>query len=162
MKIFRQYVATYVFTLWLQHISFHGFYVLLAFIASPLQTASLVAFYTAAAFCVISFIAVILKVTDVECQGFDRQTCEDCNWKGFLKRLALLLIVMLFFSFVSCFIAYYVETAVLVEEYRNSGGVSVFIGSLAPSIVLSLLGFIGKKIVDVNTNPNEEGYDHVR
>ena len=57
--------------------------------------------------------------------------------------------VIFFVGFVSCFIASYIQATILVGEYRNSGGLTSFIGSLAPSVLLSLLGLIEKRFVDL-------------
>ena len=64
--IFIQIAAVFIFTMCLQHLSFHGSYIILGFVTSPLQATSLLAFYSAAAFCVVSLIAVILKVIHIK------------------------------------------------------------------------------------------------
>ena len=139
--IFIQIAAVFIFTMCLQHLSFHGSYIILGFATSPLQATSLLAFYSAAAFCVVSLIAVILKVIHIKSiKGWKIKTC--------VKQLVPLLMVIFFVGFVSCFIAFYIQTTVLVGEYRNSGGLTSFIGSLAPSVLLSLVGLIEKRFVD--------------
>ena len=147
--IFIQIAAVIIFTLCFQHLSFHGLYILLGFAASPLQATSLLAFYSTAAFCMVSFFAVVLKVIDI-----DIKTIKEWRVKTCVKQLVPLLMVVLFVGFVSCVIAYYVQAAMIVEEYRNGGGITSFVGSLAPSMMLSLLGFVGKKFVDMTKSKN--------
>ena len=140
--IFIQIAAVILSTLCFQHLSFHGIYILLGFVASPLQATSLLAFYSAAVFSMVSSFAVVLKVVDIKI--VKKWKAKDC-----VKQVVLLPMVILFVGFVSCFIAFYVQSTIMVGEYRNAGGVTSFIVSLVPSVMLSGLGFIGKKLVDI-------------
>ena len=83
-----------------------------------------------------------------------QHTIEKC--KSTLESIGSILVGLLMLAFVVCFGAFIFLTGMLVIEHNNNGGVLGFVGSLAPSAFLSLVGYCGKKLLDMGN----AGVDH--
>ena len=131
---------------------FHAVYILLGFIASPIQVLSIGTLYAAGVFCVIVYSAVWLKFCSCTCDDSGTLTCLN----GFFKNILLPFITgVLFLGFVALIIVFIYRTIVASEDYRNSGGVTTFITSLAPTALLGVIGYTGKRLISLqSTNGN--------
>ena len=83
-----------------------------------------------------------------------QHTIEKC--KSTLESIGSILVGLLMLAFVVCFGVFIFITGMLVIEHNNNGGVLGFVGSLAPSAFLSLVGYCGKKLLDMGN----AGVDH--
>ena len=142
---FLQSIAIYSFMLGVQLLAFHMIYLFLGLIASPTQAISILAFYITASFCLITCVAVFLKVVKIHKStlgGFNQNKC-----KNFFKRLLGVVLGVLFLGFVASFIAFFLQVVILVGD-QGSGQVNAFVGALVPSVILGVLGVAGEKIVE--------------
>ena len=108
-------------------IAFQSYFILLAFIASPIHACSIILLYAAGLFCLVVFITSFFKAFSHPKRG--------C----LLVFIVIVVIVLLLFIFV------FIQIIILVGEHRNSGGVLSFVGSLGPPVLLSAIGYIGNK-----------------
>ena len=86
-----------------------------------------------------------------------QHTIEKC--KSTLESIGSILVGLLMLAFVVCFGVFIFITGMLVIEHNNNGGVLVFVGSLAPSAFLSLVGYCGKKLIDIGSSNRNAGVD---
>ena len=108
-------------------IAFQSYFILLAFIASPIHACSIIFLYAAGLFCLVVFITSFFKAFSHPKRG--------C----LLVSIIIVIIVLLLFIFV------FIQIITLVGEHRNSGGILSFVGSLGPPVLLSAIGYIGNK-----------------
>ena len=158
------WIGSTFFAFFLQLSSFHIFYMALAAVASPVETVSHIIFYLASFFCLVAIVAFILKFTDKSgcdelCRSFDRTIIltmlmdirmipTNCKQpcKKFLSNIVkffpvVLSIFILSTSFV-LFGLFYFLFSVMIENYRNNGGILAFVGVLVPSTLTALIGLI--------------------
>ena len=150
--ILLQSFLIYFLMLSIQLLSFHALMVFLGFIASPTQAISLLAFYFAAAFCLITCTAAFLKAVKFRkatLKGFDKKKCER-----FSKGLVTVLLACLFAAFIAFFIAVFLQVVILVGD-QGSGQVNAFVGSLVPSLILGVLGVLGERVVEFEGTEKE-------
>jgi len=207
-------------TVALQLLFFHGVYMFLGFIASPLSSATIIIFYFTTIFCTVIFIAILLKVFDcnqrlqeaeqptpeieprqgqphteyvgglIVCihtaseQGLNYsssvvsqsstsasvsvessseiQQCKIEKRKSILQNIGSIVIGFLMLTLVVCFGAFIFITGTLVIEHNNAGGFLGFVGALAPSAFLTLVGYRGKKLFDAGSTQRNVGFDIVQ
>lgn len=111
----------------LQLILYHLYYIILAFIASPLHALAFLTLYVVGIISFIVFVAFFLKAL-----FHPRRRC---------------LIVFLFIVFIALLLFVYVsmQIIILVGEHHYYGGVISFIGELTPSILLAAISYFGRK-----------------
>lgn len=75
-RIFLLWLAGYFFSLFLILVSYHGAYIILGSVASPVMALSHIAFYIASISCLVAFLALFLKVTnDSKCDELYQNHC---------------------------------------------------------------------------------------
>ena len=131
------------FTLFLQLSSFHSLYILLGTISTPVETLSITSFYIATYFCLVAFVAVILKTTDVR---------EYYEWKNvkasnIIKCVFVIISAALFITCAVFFVLYFYNYTVMVQGYRNGGGIFGIIGSILPSLLVVFGGWCGTRLI---------------
>ena len=144
------------FTLFLQLSSFHSVYILLGTICTPVTTLSITSFYIATYFFFVAFVAVVLKSTD----GTNLKKGVVC---------AAVISAILFTIFAICLVLYFYKYTVLVQGYRNTGGIFGIVGSLLPSIIVALGGWCGTRLIkcikpaheDESRSRNEETLNEI-
>ena len=223
-------------TVALQLLFFHGVYMFLGFIASPLSSATIIIFYFTTIFCAVIFLAILLKFFTFCCfdcnqhpqriqlleeaeqstpeieqshhesrweqsrtvyigglavcirtapeQGLSHsnsvsqsstsasvrverrgqtsseiQQCKIEKCKFILQNVGSIVIGFLMLTFVVCFGAFIFITGTLVIEHNNAGGFLGFVGSLAPSAFLTLVGYCGKRFLDVGSTQGNVDVD---
>ena len=125
-----------------QLIVYHSYYILLAFIASPIHACSIL-LYAAGFFCLVVFITFFIK-------AFSHPK------RGCLVFIMIVLIIMIVIVLV-LFIFVFIQIIILVGEHRNSGGILSFVGSLGPPVLLSAIGYFGKEAIKLlNVNSKKE------
>jgi len=131
----------------LQLITFHSFFVLLAFISSPLQTVSVLLFYCSVFFSGVVFIATLLKVFHNIYQGklhcTSRRLCRKSKRLLFIQ----LIVTIHFTLFVASFSSFFFVTTMLAGEYHFENGISGFVSALTPTATISLIGLVGNKLI---------------
>ena len=108
-------------------ITFQSYFILLAFIASPIHACSILFLYAAGLLCLVVFITFFFKAFSHPKRG--------C----LLVFIIIVVIVLLLFIFV------FIQIIILVGEHRNSGGILSFVGSLGPPVLLSAIAYFGNK-----------------
>ena len=108
-------------------IAFQSYFILLAFIASPIHACSILFLYAAGLFCLVVFITYFIKAL--------RHPKRGC----LLVFIIITVIALILFVFV------FIRIIIPVGEHRNSGGILSFVGSLGPPVLLSAIGYIGNK-----------------
>lgn len=121
-----------------QLIASQSYFILLAFIASPIHACSILFLYAAGLFCLVVFITSFFKAFSHPKRG--------C----LLVSIIIVVIVLLLFIFV------FIQIITLVGEHRNSGGILSFVGSLGPPVLLSAIGYIGNKALKLLNNKTKE------
>ena len=235
----RRAAGTLAVMVALQLLFFHGVYMFLGFIASPLSSATIIVFYFTTIFCVVIFLAILLKMNTLCCfncnqhpqriqlveeveqleqptpeieqshhesrqgqshtvhvggiavcictaseQGLNYsssmvsqsstsasvrvrrgqrsseiQQCKIEKCKSILQNVGSIVIGFLMLTFVVCFGAFIFITGTLVIEHNNAGGFLGFVGSLAPSAFLTLVGYCGKRFLDVGSTQRNVDVD---
>ena len=113
------------------------YYVSLSLIVSPIYTLFSLVYYIICVACLIYFITNFLQTLYMKCYS-----------KAFLIFLIGLSITVLSFVLNAALM----EMMVQVGDYENSGGILSIVGSLARSIVLSVLGYIGRRALPCFNN----------
>lgn len=121
------------FTLFLQLSSFHSVYILLGTICTPVPTLSITSFYIATYFCLVAFVAVVLKCTD------------DTNLK--VGTIISVISAVLFTICVVLLVLYFYNYTVMVQGYHNTGGIFGIVGSILPSIIVVFGGWCGTRLM---------------
>ena len=117
-------ITSIVFTI--QVMCPYSFYTVLGLFVSPIHTCSFLLFYAAGTACLVIFLAILLKAYYAKCKTF-----------------TLLLIGSSIFVLILVFIIALMEMMIVFGDHSNNGSVLSIIGSLAPSFVLSVLGYVG-------------------
>ncbi len=146
------------FTLFLQLTSFHSVYILLGTIGTPVQTLSITSFYIATYFCLVAFIAVVLKSTDKQ----EYYSLKDFKLSNLIKCLVILTSAGLFITCAVFFVIYFYNYTVMVQGYHNSGGIFGIVGSLLPSLLVVFGGWCGTKLIKCIKPPNNEPQTTIR
>ena len=110
-----------------QLIAFQSYFILLAFIASPIHACSILFLYAAGLSCLVVFITSFIKALRHP------------------KRGCLLIFIIITVIALSLFVFVFIQIIILVGEHRNSGGIWSFVGSLGPPVLLSAISYIGNK-----------------
>ena len=112
----------------LQLIVHHAYYIILAFIASPIHAFAFLSLYATGIGCLTVFVALFLKALI-----HPKRRC-------LLIFHVIVVIALLLFIYVS------MQIVRFVGEYRNYGGIiSSFIAELVPSVVLGVITYFGRK-----------------
>ena len=116
---------------------FHVFFITLGALATPVSTLSIVSFYIAFYFCLVTFIAVLLKTSD----ALNSLPWMLASWAlaGVIGGIGLACIGVL--------IAYFYNYIHMVEDYNYSNGVLVFLGRILPTCIATFLAFCGRRLV---------------
>ena len=140
-------VITMVF---MQLCGFHVFFITLGALATPVSTLSIVSFYIAFYFCLVTFIAVLLKTSDAK----NPLPWMLASWAlaGVIGGIGLACIGVL--------IAYFYNYIHMVEDYNYSNGVLVFLGRILPTCIATFLAFCGRRLVKyVGVNDGQQNED---
>ena len=126
--------------LMVQLVCFHGYFIVLALFASPVHSCSLLLIYAAGMFGFVVLIAILLKAK--------KTTRTLTDFIIAVIGTAVFVVILLLLVAVK-------ELMTLVGVYRNGGGVLSIIASFAPAILLPLIGWCGKKVLEVFEVPPE-------
>ena len=163
VKIVFHFFSIWIVTLLTQLALFNLIFLTLAFAAAPVETGSLSLLCAASLFCLITFLAVILKIffkflekplKDDPKNRMHRQCCiKICPYLyGFF------LFGIVFISLAAGVIAFVVFISlytIKVQEYRNSCGVLVSLGALLPSVLAVGTGIFLQKLFRCLVNEME-------
>ena len=106
------------------------YYVILSLIVSPVHTCFFLLYYTTGVTCLMVFITIFLKAFYMKCGTF-----------------------IIFLSGFSLFIvAAMMRVMIPIVDYENRGGILSIFGSLAPSVVFLVLGYIGYWALSCSVN----------
>ena len=134
--------AVFLLVMALQFLAFHGTFILLVFVFSPIPTTCFTLIYISALFSILCAVSIVIKVI---------HTCHDKKGKigNERCRYAFLMIVAILFTF--CVLPLDALIFIMLMRARlDYFGVSGFFGALAPTAIVSLIFFIGNKLTVKN------------
>ena len=113
----------------------YGVYIIIALFASPLHTFSFLFLYVVGIYVLVVCIALFLKAFHTN--------------KGSVTVVAIGgLFIPIIITIVIIIIIFFMKMMIVFGEYNNSGGILSFIGSVAPTMVLAVLGRAGNKALE--------------
>ena len=140
--IIAQTIAIWFAIMAAQLVTFHAAFIFLAFVASPVQTASTVLLYVASIFCGVSLATLFFATYQRRTQAQQKKTLYFI----FLRALYLVLFLCIL-AFVILFATCFLRVTIYVGDVE-SGGIPAIFASLAPSVLVGALGFLAKRITD--------------
>ena len=131
----------------LQLLTFHGMFILLVFIFSPIPTACFTLIYISAFFSILSAVSIVIKVIH-KCYNGDIGG-KKCRYAfqlilGILSAICVLSLDALFFI-------------TLVRDRLDYLGVNGFFGALVPTAIIALVSFIGSMLIKDNDKKSKAG-----
>ncbi len=147
-------------TVFIQFIIFNIFYVLLAAVASPVQTGSLILLYITSFFSLLTFFALILKIliTTIQLPEIEKKWKKSLCIISTYSILLLLLVIAFTFS-IYTFIEFVYKYTDLIQEYRNDRGGLVFFSSVIASALAYFWTKIGGFVGNINATQADSGND---
>ena len=131
----------------LQLLSFHGTFILLVFISSPIPTAYFTLIYISALFSIVSAVSIVIKVI----HRYHEKKVRDKKCYYAFQITATILLVFCVLSFDALFFI------TLRRARLDNFGISGFFGALVPTAIIALVSFIGNKLIEDNdTESNNE------
>lgn len=145
----------------LQILCFHAVFVFVAFIAQPLHTGLTMIFYAATVFCLTTTIMLLYASFHVGHyvslkQGKMREFFTNLGF-GVLQTL-----IFIFFLFTIIFFGFTFLRIIVFVGDTESSRISGLVGSVLPSVLIAIFGFMAKKLLDNYTDKNQKngGDDH--
>ena len=128
----------------LQLLAFHGTFILLVFIFSPIPTACFTLIYISALFSVLTAVSTVIKVIHRRCEKkVDKKKCHYA-----FQITAAILFAICVLSFDTLFFI------TLARARLDYFGISGFFGALVPTAIITLISFIGNKLIENNIDSN--------
>ena len=124
----------------LQLLTFHGTFILLVFISSPIPTVCFTLIYISALFSILSAVSIMIKVIHRCCEGKVRD--KKCHYAFQITGAILLVFCVLSFD------ALFFIT--LMRARLDNFGISGFFGALVPTAIIALVSFVGNKLIEEN------------
>ena len=131
----------------LQLLSFHGTFILLVFIFSPIPTACFTLIYISGFFSILCAVSIVIKFIH---KCFIHKCC-----KGEIGNIALQMTVAILFAI--CILsldALFFTT--LVRDRPDYLGVNGFFGALVPTAIITFVSFIGNTLIKNNDSNNKD------
>ena len=131
----------------LQIACFHAIFIFISFIAQPLHTALTMIFYAAMVFCLTTTFMLLYASLHAGHyvslkRGKFREFCINVIIGIFQT------FVFIFFFFMIVFFGFtFLRITVFVGDTESSG-IPALVGSLLPSVLIAMLGFVAKKVLD--------------
>ncbi len=135
----------YVFTVCLNLVATHMIYILLAIVASPIASTSLLLLFGTATFVVIAVWAFILE------------TVDQTKRRDWYKLVFCVFVCFVFLGFVASFIAFIIKVNIQVEHYHRDSILATLITTLVPSSVLGFIGYLGRRMLIIMDSAEREG-----
>lgn len=150
-------LAGYSISLFVILASYHGVYIILSLVASPVMALSHVTFYITATASLVAFLALFLK-------GIEESKCDERNGTKQLVRNVCKYAPSIFavFFFILCvfgFGLFYFFFSIMVQDYHHGGNYLSIVGMFLPSLLLGFTGYSGKKLVDCIAKQEAEQTD---
>ena len=131
----------------LQIFCFHAVFVFIAFIAQPLHTGLTMIFYAATIFCLTTTIMLLYASFHVG----HYVTLKQGKMREFITNLGfgvLQTLIFIFFLFTIIFFGFtFLRITVFVGDTESSR-ISGLVGSVLPSVLIAVFGFVAKKLLD--------------
>ena len=139
----------------LQILCFHAVFVFVAFIAQPLHTGLTMIFYVATVFCLTTTIMLLYASFHVGHyvslkQGKLREFFTNLG-RGVIQTL-----IFIFFLFTIIFFGFtFLRITVFVGDTESSR-ISGLVGSILPSVLIAIFGYMAKKLLDTYMDNNQK------
>ena len=134
----------------LQLLAFHGTFILLVFIFSPIPTACFTLIYISASFSMLTAVSIVIKVIH-KCRE-KKASDRKCHY-------AFQIIGAIFFAIcVLSFDALFFTT--LVRARHDYFGISGFFGALIPTAIIALISFTGNMLIENDDKGSNTGIRH--
>jgi len=141
------FIALFTTTAFCQLLLFNSVFLVLAGIAAPVETGSLLLIYTTSLFCIIAFVAVIMKIfftcfspNNNHRLVFSRTFCIP-------SLLVLIVLAITLCGGIGVFVAFLYINTIYTQEYSNSRGIFTFLGSVLPALAATLVAFLCSAII---------------
>ena len=121
----------------LQLLAFHGTFILLVFIFSPIPTACFTLIYISALFSIVSAVSIVIKVI----HRYREEKVRDKKCHYAFQITAAILLAFCVLSFDALFFI------TLMRARLDYFGISGFFGALVPTAIIALVSFIGNKLI---------------
>ena len=138
-----QWVAVSHTIISIQFFSVYTMILLVAFVARPVHTATLLISYGAFAFFLIATLALLLATTN-----YDKRS-KSC--KTIFTRVLLTVTLIMILLFVSSFAFLFLRFAKLTESTEVLG----ILGSLSPTLVVSAFGYLATRLLRYSTSHDD-------
>lgn len=139
-SILAQTIAMWIVVATVQICTFHAPFIFLAFVASPIRTASTLLLYVAALFCGVSLVALFFATFR------KKQLPAHRKFWFYMRHSIYLLLFVCILAFIILFTVCFLQVTVYVGDF-HSGGIPNLIASLAPSALLGGMGVLARRIL---------------
>ena len=130
-----------------QILCFYAVFIFIAFIAQPLHTALVIIFYAACVFSFTTMLMLLLAATSTKLQE---------AWKVALLRFALTAVFISVVLFTGIFGYTFLRITIFVGDTESSR-IPGLIGSLIPTTLIAVVGFLAKKLLDNYDKKSQQG-----
>ena len=134
----------------LQLLTFHGTFILVVFIFSPIPTACFTLIYISASFSMLTAVSTVIKVIH-KCRE-KKVNDRKCHYAFQIVGAILFAICVLSFD------ALFFTT--LVRARHDYFGVSGFFGALVPTAIIAIISFTGNMLIENDDNESNTGFRH--
>ena len=130
-----------------QIFSFHTVFIFIAFIAQPLHTCLTMIFYAAIVLCLTTGIMLLYASFHVNDHEFQKKRRRKEVYTNICFGILQAFVLIMFLFTITLFGFTFLRITVVAGDMESSR-IASFIGSLLPSVLIAVLGFIAKKILD--------------
>ncbi len=144
------FLACSSFTHFLVLVGFHGIYMILGVVASPIVILSRISFYITASLCLVAFTAFFLKFSDKsQCDKLCKTDVQEKYFKVIrvISYVPPVLSAFLLFASVVMFGVFYYYFSIVINNWHNDDFLSI-LGSFLPSALLAFASFCGKELMN--------------
>ena len=131
----------------LQLLTFHGTFILLVFIFSPIPTACFTLIYISASFSMLTAVSIVIKVIH-KCRE-KKVSDKKCHYA--FQIIGAILFAICVLSFDALFFT------TLVRARHDYFGVSGFFGALVPTAIIALISFTGNMLIENDDKGSNTG-----
>ena len=126
----------------LQQLSFCGYNILLAAIASPVHTCPLLLIYLSGTFLFVILVALFLK------------SIQNLKY-GWIQACFILALIVIVIAIFAAILTALIEFITLVAVHSTGNGILSVVGSLLPTVVLTALGYLGQRLLETISTKDE-------
>ena len=142
-----QTLAVWFAIVFMQLIAFHLTFIFLAFVASPVQTISTLLLFVTGIFSGISITTLFLAAFQKRNTSIVTLTQKKRLARTYLLKSLYLILFICILVFTIFFATCFIRVTIYVGDVQ-SGGIPALFASLAPSVLLGGMGYLGKQVLE--------------